>query len=125
MPASDLVRPWPPDLVNSDIYKVRNGKVIDKKISTKKLAIYASKDGSTKEQETPPERQNRQALTGEQILSLTHLGRKSGLVFGRKDGIWMKYSIYKDNLNRIKELFEDINDSVGTQRKCTEKMCWL
>jgi phosphoenolpyruvate synthase/pyruvate phosphate dikinase len=28
-------------LVNADNYKVRNGKVIDKKISTKKLAIYA------------------------------------------------------------------------------------
>ena len=36
-------------LVNADIYKVRNGKVIDKKISTKKLAIYALKDGGTKE----------------------------------------------------------------------------
>src|SRR5579859_5418050 len=36
--------------VNPDIYKVRNGKVIEKKISTKKLAIYAVKDGGTKEQ---------------------------------------------------------------------------
>jgi rifampicin phosphotransferase len=48
-------------LVNADIYKVRNGKAIDKKISTKKLAIYAFKDGGTKEQEIEPERQNRQA----------------------------------------------------------------
>ncbi len=45
-------------LVNADIYKVRNGKVIDKKISTKKLAMYALKDGGTKEQEIEPERQN-------------------------------------------------------------------
>ena len=36
-------------LVNPDIYKVRNGKVIDKKISTKKLAIYALKDGGTED----------------------------------------------------------------------------
>src|SRR5437660_3387416 len=57
-------------LVNPDIYKVRNGKVIDKKISTKKLAIYALKDGGTKVQEIEPERQNRQALTDEQILQL-------------------------------------------------------
>jgi phosphoenolpyruvate synthase/pyruvate phosphate dikinase len=35
-------------LVNADSYKVCNGKVIDKKISTKKLAIYALKDGGTK-----------------------------------------------------------------------------
>jgi rifampicin phosphotransferase len=36
-------------LVNADHYKVRNGKVIDKKISTKKPAIYALKAGGTKE----------------------------------------------------------------------------
>ncbi|MBE9127860.1 phosphoenolpyruvate synthase [Coleofasciculus sp. LEGE 07081] len=69
-------------LVNADIYKVRNGKVIDKKISTKKLAIYALKDGGTKEQEIEPERQNRQALTDEQILQLEHIGRKIEAHFG-------------------------------------------
>lgn len=63
-------------LVNADIYKVCNGKIIDKKISTKKLAIYALKDGGTKEQEISPERQNKQALTDEQILQLEHMGRK-------------------------------------------------
>jgi len=63
-------------LVNADIYKVRNGKVIDKKISTKKLAIYALKDGGTKEQEIEPEMQNRQTLMDEQILSLSRMGRK-------------------------------------------------
>jgi rifampicin phosphotransferase len=68
--------------VNADIYKVRNGKVIDKKISTKKLAIYALKDGGTKEQEIEPERQNRQALTDEQILQLEGLGRKIEEHFG-------------------------------------------
>lgn len=46
---------------------------------------------------------------------------ESGLIYGRKDGIWMKYSINQDNLNRIKELFENISISVGKQRKCTEK----
>ncbi|MDD4239145.1 MAG: phosphoenolpyruvate synthase [Desulfotomaculaceae bacterium] len=69
-------------LVNADIYKVRNGKVIDKKISTKKLAIYALKKSGTKEQEIEPERQNRQALTNEQILQLEHLGRKIEAYFG-------------------------------------------
>ncbi len=38
-------------LVNADSYKVRNGKIIDKRISTKKLAMYALKDGGTEEQE--------------------------------------------------------------------------
>jgi len=55
--------------VNADLYKVCNSKIIDKKISTKKLAIYALKDGGTKEQEIEPERQTRQALTDEQDLT--------------------------------------------------------
>ncbi|OUL23776.1 phosphoenolpyruvate synthase [Nostoc sp. 106C] len=63
-------------LVNADIYKVRNGKVVDKKIPTKKLAIYALKDGGTKEQEIEQHRQNSQALTDEQILQLERIGRK-------------------------------------------------
>ncbi|AEG60444.1 phosphoenolpyruvate synthase [Desulforamulus ruminis] len=69
-------------LVNADSYKVRNGKVIDKKISAKKLAIYALKDGGTKEQKIEPEQQNRQALTDEQILQLERMGRKIEEHFG-------------------------------------------
>ncbi len=69
-------------LVNSDNYKVQNGKVIDKKISAKKLAIYALKDGGTKEQEIEPERQNKQALTDDKILSLIHMGKKIEEHFG-------------------------------------------
>jgi ArsR family transcriptional regulator len=46
---------------------------------------------------------------------------ESGLVFGRKDGIWMKYSLNQESLDRIKELFEGISDGKGTQRKCTNK----
>src|SRR5206468_1131776 len=53
-----------------------------KKISTKKLAIYALKDGGTKEQEIEPEKQNRQALTDEQILQLERMGRKIEAHFG-------------------------------------------
>jgi pyruvate,water dikinase len=41
MQASDLVKLLSPALVNADNYKVRNGSVTDKKISAKKLAIYA------------------------------------------------------------------------------------
>jgi phosphoenolpyruvate synthase/pyruvate phosphate dikinase len=73
--------------VNADSYKVCNGRVIDKKISTKKLAIYALKDGGTTEQEIEPERQTRQALTDEQILQLERLGRKIEEHFGRPQDI--------------------------------------
>ncbi|OKH53762.1 phosphoenolpyruvate synthase [Calothrix sp. HK-06] len=74
-------------LVNADIYKVSNGKVIEKKISTKKLAIYALKDGGTFEQEIEPSLQNRQALTDEQILQLERMGRKIEEHFGSPQDI--------------------------------------
>ena len=74
-------------LVNADTYKARNGKIIDKKISTKKLAIYALKDGGTKEQELEPEWQKRQALTDEQIFQLERIGRKIEEHFGRPQDI--------------------------------------
>ena len=69
-------------LVNADNYKVQNGKVIDKKIFTKKLAIYALKKGGTKKQELDPKQQNSQALTDEQILQLECMGRKIEEHFG-------------------------------------------
>ena len=74
-------------LVNADIYKVCNGKVIDKKIPTKKLAIYALEDGGTKEQEIEAELQNKQALTDEQILQLARIGIKIEEHFGRPQDI--------------------------------------
>lgn len=90
-------------LVNADIYKVRKGEagrsvqgaellaysseIIDKKISTKKLAIYAVNDGGTKEQQIEPEMQNMQALTDEQILQLEHMGRKIEEHFGSPQDI--------------------------------------
>lgn len=69
-------------LVNGDIYKVREGEIFHRKISTKKLAIYALKDGGTKEQAIDIECQNKQVLTDEQILQLEQLGRKIEAHFG-------------------------------------------
>lgn len=74
-------------LVNPDIYKVRDGKIIDKKIAAKKLAIYALEGGGTKEEEIEPERQNRQVLTDEQILELERTGRKIEEQFGSPQDI--------------------------------------
>ena len=74
-------------LVNADNYKVCNSMIIGKKISTKKLAIYALKDGGTKEQEIETDRHNRQALTDEQILVLERIGRKIEEHFGRPQDI--------------------------------------
>ncbi|WP_461113457.1 phosphoenolpyruvate synthase [Spirosoma jeollabukense] len=69
-------------LVNADNYKVRDGKIIDKKISAKKLAIYAVEAGGTKEQAIEFAMQNKQALTDEQILQLARLGRTIEAHFG-------------------------------------------
>jgi rifampicin phosphotransferase len=74
-------------LVNPDVYKVRNGKVIAKQIATKKLAVFALPDGGTKQQEIEPERQNRQALTDEQILQLERMARKIEAHFGHPQDI--------------------------------------
>lgn len=74
-------------LVNADNYKVRNGQVIDKKIAAKKLAIYALKDGGTKEQAIAAEQQTRQALTDEQVLQLACIGRKIEEHFGAPQDI--------------------------------------
>lgn len=79
-------------LVNADIYKVRDGRVINKKISTKKLAIYALEKGGTEERQIAAEMQNMQTLTDEQILELERMGRKIEAYFGRPQDIeWCLY----------------------------------
>ncbi|MFX4263738.1 phosphoenolpyruvate synthase [Pelotomaculum propionicicum] len=69
-------------LVNADIYKVRDGRIVDKKISAKKLAIYALKEGGTEEKRIDAGRQNMQTLTDEQILQLERMGRTIEAYFG-------------------------------------------
>ncbi|MGM9508682.1 phosphoenolpyruvate synthase [Larkinella sp. GY13] len=69
-------------LVNADHYKVRAGQLIARKVSTKKRAVYAVKSGGMQEAEVGSSRQNRQALTEEQILQLERVGRKIEAHFG-------------------------------------------
>lgn len=69
-------------LVNADSYQVRNGKIVDKKIQNKKIAIYGTEGGRTKDQEIELKLQNIQALTDNQILHLEYLGRKIEEYFG-------------------------------------------
>lgn len=63
-------------LVNADIYKVREGTIIDKKVSPKKVAIVPLKKGGTEEREIEPDKQGEQSLTDEQILQLEKIGRR-------------------------------------------------
>ena len=74
-------------LVNADNYKIRDGRIAEKKISTKKLAIYALKEGGTEKKEIEAERQNVQALTDGQILQLACAGRRIEAYFSRPQDI--------------------------------------
>ncbi|KPU44351.1 phosphoenolpyruvate synthase [Oxobacter pfennigii] len=74
-------------LVNADNYKVRADRIFDRKISTKKLAIYALKEGGTEERKIEAEHQNMQTLTDEQILQLECMGRTIEAYFGRPQDI--------------------------------------
>lgn len=74
-------------IVNPDIYKVRNGSVVDKRISLKKTAIYARDGGGTKSKEIMAEWQNRQVLTDGQMIALEEIGRKIEAHFGRPQDI--------------------------------------
>ncbi len=63
-------------LVDPDTYTVRDEAVVEKKISTKKVAIYGLEAGGTEQRQLPPERQTAQALTDDQVLQLAAICRK-------------------------------------------------
>ncbi|WP_312422083.1 phosphoenolpyruvate synthase [Anaerospora hongkongensis] len=121
-------------LVNADTYQVRDGRVTDKKISTKKLAVYPLPDGGTHEQALAPVLQNQQALTDEQILGLARIGRQLEAHFGCPQDIeWCVAdgSIYIVQSRPITTLYPipEVNDednhvyvSVGHQQMMTDAM---
>lgn len=121
-------------LVDPDIYKVREGLIIDRKISEKKIAIYAVKEGGTKEQVVRPEIQCQQALSDNQILSLNQIGRKIEAHFGSPQDIeWClaRGRFYVVQSRPITTLFPipETNDdekhvfvSVGHQQMMTDAM---
>lgn len=69
-------------LVSADCYKVQEGEIVDKRIATKKLAIYGRKEGGTKTRPIDPDQQKTQTLTEEQILQLARIGRQIEAYFG-------------------------------------------
>src|SRR5437763_376500 len=74
-------------LVNADVYKVRDGEVVDKAVAAKQLAIYASPGGGTQEQAIEPELQEQPALTDAQVVRIAQLGRRIEAHFGRPQDI--------------------------------------
>lgn len=69
-------------LVSADCYKVQEEKIVDKRIATKKLAIYGRKEGGTETQQIDPDQQKTQTLTEQQILQLASIGRQIEAYFG-------------------------------------------
>ncbi len=69
-------------LVSADHYKVREGRIVEKTISTKKLASYAGKEGGTETLPIDPDQQKTPTLTEEQILQLARIGRQIEAYFG-------------------------------------------
>ena len=69
-------------LVSADNYKVKEGEITEKMIATKKLAIYALKDGGTETKQIDPAQQKLQTLSEQQILQLAQIGRQIEAYFG-------------------------------------------
>ncbi|MGZ3835445.1 MAG: PEP/pyruvate-binding domain-containing protein, partial [Mucilaginibacter sp.] len=86
-------------VVTPDNYKICHGKITDKKIATKKLGVFALKDGGTKEQAIEPDHQTRQTLTDEQILQLERIGRSIEKHFGCPQDV--EWCLAEDKFNIV------------------------
>ncbi|MGG1166480.1 phosphoenolpyruvate synthase [Bacillus mycoides] len=69
-------------LVSADNYKVKEGEIAEKMIATKKLAIYAFKEGGTETKQINLAQQKIQTLTEQQIVQLAQIGRQIEAYFG-------------------------------------------
>jgi rifampicin phosphotransferase len=74
-------------LVSADCYKVQEGKIVDKMIATKKLAIYGRKEGGTETKQINPDQQKTQTLPEQQVLQLARIGRQIEAYFGSPQDI--------------------------------------
>ncbi|THA86288.1 rifamycin-inactivating phosphotransferase [Streptomyces sp. A0592] len=74
-------------LVNPDVFTVRDGEVVARAISAKRLAVQALPDGGTQEVPVEAGRQEQPALTDAQAVRLVQLGRRIEAHFGRPQDI--------------------------------------
>jgi phosphoenolpyruvate synthase/pyruvate phosphate dikinase len=79
-------------LVNADLYKVRNERIVKKQVAVKKLAIYPLADGGTEARDILSQEQSKQALPDEAILALAQVGRRIEEHFGRPQDIEWGYA---------------------------------
>ncbi|WP_020433435.1 PEP/pyruvate-binding domain-containing protein, partial [Paenibacillus riograndensis] len=74
-------------LVSADCYKVREEEIVEKRIATKKLAIYGRQEGGTETRQLDPGQQTAQTLTDGEILELARIGRQIEAYFGQPQDI--------------------------------------
>src|SRR5262245_36012635 len=74
-------------LVTADLYQVRAGAIVTKKVSRKALAIRPLPDGGTVTEALPPADQERQALPDDRILELAGLGLRIEQHYGREQDV--------------------------------------
>ncbi|MFD3579428.1 rifamycin-inactivating phosphotransferase [Streptomyces sp. NPDC058644] len=74
-------------LVNPDVYKVRDGAIIEKTIAAKQRAVHAVPAGGTREVVIDSRQQEQPALTDAQVVRLVQLGRRIEAHFGRPQDI--------------------------------------
>ncbi|WP_406517320.1 rifamycin-inactivating phosphotransferase [Streptomyces sp. NBC_00134] len=74
-------------LVNPDVFKVRDGEVVERAIAAKQRAVHALPAGGTREVAIESQRQGQPALTDAQAVRLVQLGRRIEAHFGRPQDI--------------------------------------
>ena len=74
-------------IVSPDLYKVKAGQILEKKIGDKKIAIYGLPAGGTEKREIPEANAKMQALTDEQIIQLAEVGRQIESHYGAPQDI--------------------------------------
>ncbi|MBB5910485.1 pyruvate,water dikinase [Actinoalloteichus hymeniacidonis] len=74
-------------VVNADVYRVRDGVVLDKTIAAKRLTVRAIPAGGTREEALAVDRQREPTLTDVQAVRLVELGRRIETHFGRPQDI--------------------------------------
>lgn len=74
-------------LVNPDVFKVRDGEIVDKTIVAKQRAVHALPTGGTRDVAVDARRQEQPALTDARAVRLVQLGRRIEAHFGRPQDI--------------------------------------
>jgi phosphoenolpyruvate synthase/pyruvate phosphate dikinase len=73
--------------VDADVYEVRDGEVVARRIAAKRVAVRAAPAGGTREEPIEAGTRLQPALTDEQLVRLVRLGRRIEAHFGRPQDI--------------------------------------